>query len=961
MNRRRVSRLTKQLPALIILIQLCWCPAAWGLDPDQTCAHYLVDQWTIDDGMPSNTILCAAQTPDGYLWVATTRGLVRFDGIKFSDISFPGKDKNDSPETAFPDTLFVDKGGRLWIGRKGRLTLYDYKKRQFKTFTNVDGLPNDRIRRINEDMKGNLWLSFFAGYVSRFSEGKFTSFDAAQGLGGKKFNAIIEDQKGNLLFASRENGLFKYMAGTFFKYPVEGLDGLLIITMYEDRKEKLWIGTNNGLFMVDGQNVEKYTTRDGLSHDFITVICEDNKDNLWIGTQEGLNRVKRNQNDAVIFEPLLKTFLITYVFEDIESNLWVGTYNSGIKRLKDRKFNSYAPLEAHPGEFLLSLFEDRQGYTWIGTLNGKLYRCRGSAINEIIEPPQLSGKGIAAIAEDVDGNLWLGTNGKGIFQRKKATFNHFTNRDGLADNTVTSIYRDSRGDLWFSTSAGVSVYRYPDGPIESFGSKDGLLGRVVHNVYEDKAGDIWAAADKGITVLKKGKLTKQDAVYHLRDVSVTCIYEDPAAPDSEDRVYWIATHGAGLKRLRLKDGQVIPYTTGDGMASNSIFQFLEDQRYNFWLMSDSGILRISKIELNHFADGKLDLINYISFGISDGLNSPEFNNRLSRHSILKAGSGEFLFITRKGISMVNPQKIPINKTPPLVVIEQVIVNRQSISPCLEPGAYTFKGIKTIGFHFTAPTFLSPGKVKFKYRLKGLEEKWELLPTGGKRTAEYHNLPPGGYTFRVTACNSDGLWNKSGAFLTFTIEPFFYQTLLFKIAVLLLFAALLYAAYYIYKKRSSKEKANLEEAGKREEEREEGKKDGNIKYKDSNLNPIFADECIKKLRHLMVVEKVYCDEKVSLKSLAKKLSISSHQLSRLVNEKLDRNFSDFINYHRIEEVKRILEKSNDEEETITDVAHDVGFNSMAAFYKAFKKYTHMKPKQYKEEIRAKNKTKETTRS
>lgn len=923
-----IFRSRGQLLCKIILITLFWYPL-WGLDPEKPVDQYLLDQWEIAEGIPSNTINSIAQTQDGYLWFATIKGLVRFDGMRFTVIDFIKDNAIDPMKGTVPDTLFLDREGILWIGSSIGLTSYQYRTGQFKTITSVDGITKDRIRRITEDMKGNLWISFFSSYVNRFSNGKFTAFNESQGLEGKKINTIIEDQKGNLLFGSRENGVFIYKEGKFSPYPIAGLDNLQIITMHEDRKGNLWIGTNNGLFQVTDQGTQRYTAADGLSNDFITYITEDSDWNFWVGTVKGLNRVKKRQGNAIDVETVLQHFLITCLFEDREKSLWVGTYDSGIKRLKEGKFTSYSPLDAYQEEIFFSLFEDQRGNTWIGAHDGKLFRCRGYEFIESVKIPGVSGTGITAIAEDTMGNLWLGTNGQGVFQNKASTFTPFTTEEGLADNVVSSIFKDSQGNLWFSTFDGVSLIRHPNENIESLNSGNGLMGKRVHNVYEDSDRNIWIAADKGVTVLKDGKLAKENMSYYLKDVSVTCIYEDLPDPDKGDgkeRVFWMATHGAGLKRLTLPDGRVVSYTTDNGMVTNFLYQFFEDQQGNFWLMSDSGILRVDKRELDRFANGSLSMIHCTSFGISDGLKSLEFGNEFSRSSVLKTRNGEFWFITKKGISSVNPARVLINKIPPPVVIEEAFFNERSVP--LHQEKNVFKGITDLRFRFTAPTFLSPEKISFQYQLEGFDEKWVFLSPGSERAARYKDLEPGTYTFRVIACNAEGVWNRNGDTFTFTLKPFFHQTLLFKILILFILIALAAAVYYIYKKRPFDRKE---------------------KYKTSALTSQYAEECIKSLKRLMENEKVYREPDITLQSLAEKLSVSPHVLSQVLNEKLNRNFPDFINWYRVEEAKRIFQTPRGAQKKIATVAFDVGFNTIVAFYNAFKKYTGMTPAQYKKGI------------
>lgn len=904
-----------------------------GLDPDKPAEQYLVDQWETSNGIPSNLILSISQTPDGYLWFATSKGLVRFDGMTFTPVRFIEQEAEEPVESPIPDFLLVDSEKTLWIGSSSGLTSFKYRTGQFKTYTTADGITKDRVRRIKEDMKGNLWISFFSSYADRFSSGSIASFNESHGLGGKKINGIVEARNGDLLFGTRENGVFVFRNGKFFKYPIEEMAGAQIIHMNEDHKGELWICTNTGLFHVTDQRTRKYTTRDGLLNDYVTYIIEDSDRSLWVGTRKGLNRIRREQDGTVVFERLLESFTIICIFEDSEKSMWIGTYDSGIKRLKDGKFTSYEPyaaIEEHRDAMLFSMFEDRGGDAWIGALGGKLFRCRGNRFIGALDFPAAAGTAITAIAEDTGGNLWLGTNGGGVLKKKNGTVTQFTVNDGLADNLVTSIFQDSRGNLWFSTFDGVS--RYSDGRIESFKSRDGLSGKRVNNVYEDTGRNLWIATDKGITILKNGEAVNENMSYYLPDVSVSCIYQDPSIPETEGRVFWIATHGAGLKRLKqFKEDTVTSYTTIHGMPTDFIYQFFEDPKESLWLMSDSGILRIAKKELNHFADNETPKeykIKCTSFGISDGMKSTEFENEFSRHSALKTTKGEFWFITNKGITIVNPARIIVNKVPPPVVIETLVFNEQPVDIQREAGEKnnTFKGITDFLFHFTAPTFLSPEKVNFQYRLEPVEKEWVFLPPDAERTARYRDLAPGTYTFRVIAGNSEGVWNRTGDSITFTLNPFFHQTVFFKIIILLLVLALAAGGFYLYKKRPFK----------KEQE----------KYKGSSLNPQFAEECIKKLRYLMEMKKVFRDPDISLQGLSDKLSVSSHQLSQILNEKLERNFSDLINSYRIEEAKKRLLKPGADQQKVTTVAFDVGFNTTVAFYNAFKKYTGMTPSQFK---------------
>lgn len=913
-----------QIGLITLFLSHLFCFHLSALDRDKPLDQYLMDEWNTATGLPSNTVRSIARTPDGYLWLAVTRGLLRFDGIKFSKIYFHKVQGNKSDKDITPDTLYVDKEGTLWIGSIAGLTEYRYKTRKFKTYTKKDGITGDRFRRIKADMNGGLWISFFASYLNRFAGGKFTAFNASHGLEGKKINSIIEDTKGTLFFGTRENGVFKFQQGKFVKHEIPGLGhDYLISVMYEDEKGALWIGTNKGLFRVTDGTTDIYTFKHGLSDNYIRDVIEDNDGNLWVGTVNGLNRIRRNHSGAISFDYMLKDVVITCLFYDNEDNLWVGTYDSGIKRLKDGNFRPYAAIKKSQREIIYSIFEDGGGDIHIGSIHGELYKCRAGKCIETLKIPGASGIGITAFEEDENGNLWLGTNGKGVFQGKGGTFVNFTSENGLADNLVISIFKDSRNNLWIGTFDGVS--RYSNGVFKSFKVGDGLAGRIAYNVYEDRDFHIWIATDKGVNVLKNGEFTGNGLNVYLKDIPVTSIFED------EDGVYWMGTHGSGLKRF--EKGKFVSYTTAEGMVSNFIYQLLEDEGGYLWMMSDRGVLRVKKDELKEFAAGRIHDINCSTFGISDGMQSVEFTNQFSRNSALETRDGEFMFITNKGITIVDPGKIKINKSPPPVVIEHVFFNDDALDIPLPGDKNSFYGIKWFAFYFTAPTFNSPEQIKFKYKLEGYNKDWVFIQQGEKRMARFYNLEPGTYTFRVTAGNNDGLWNKSGASLTFTLKACYYETKTFKIIVFIAFVLLAAGGYFLFKKRPF---------GKSK------------KYKSSSLSPIYVEECIKKLNYLMDMEKVYRDETISLQSLAEKLSLTPHQLSQILNEKLDKNFADFINTYRIEEIKRLLADPKTANRKIFSLAVDVGYNTRTAFNAAFKKYTKMTPSEYKKTLDEKDK-------
>lgn len=892
----------------------------WCLEPDKTISQYILDTWTTENGLPSDSVITITQTKNGYLWIGTTKGLVRYDGIDFKKILFTGDEAIDSQDIF---ALFADRNGIIWAGTAVGLIRYDYNRHQVKFFKAEDGISPGGVRCITRDSKNNVWIGFEVEYANRLAGGTFFRFNDSHGLSGKKVNSIYENHQGQLLFLTRSHGIFRYENNTFKPYEIPGLIPSSLINMREDRHSRLWIQGLNGLFQtkIMNRNAAQGKYIFTCEEPQLTSFTIDSHDNIWIGMQSGLKRMIMNSDGSIRTDSFLEDQRIYCLFEDREKNLWIGLDNGGLWRLRDGAFSPYVPFEALTKETPVSLYRDRNGDTWIGALSGRLFRCRADQILETIDVPAPPGASITAITADSEGNLWLGTTNSGVLKREGKMFTRYTIKEGLKDNSVTSIYRDHSGRLWFSTYGGVSVRDSQNSPIRPLHLD--LPGKVVNNVIQDRSGAIWIATKQGIAQLnQKEKVIKK----YLVGIPVCCIYETSSSK-ADNRLLWITTVGHGLKRLSLPDGNIVTFSTTSGMTTNYMYQMLADSHGNFWLTSKSGVLRVSKNELNAAAENSVDEINCVDFGLHDGLKSLEFDNPFSVHSVLD-NNGEFWFITGKGISIVSPGRTELNQIPPPVVIEEIRVNLQPYQFSHDNGLISLKGVAHLSFHFTAPTFIAPDKTKFRYRLSGINRDWVYLLPGQERAAHFKDLSPGKFTFEVSACNSEGEWRQlSGDSIDIRILPLYYQTLWFKLIMVLLFAALAAVLLWLSKKK------------KKTPEKQ-------TKYKSSSLTPEFADECLTKLRYLMEVEKIFCDADLSLQMLADKISTQPWVLSQLLNEKIERNFADYINRYRVDEAKRVLLSPAGSRRKIYAIATSSGFNTMAAFYKAFKKYTGMTPTQFK---------------
>lgn len=888
-----------------------------ALDPNKALHHYQLDEWQLSSGIPHNWITAVTQTADGYLWVGTYSGLAKFDGAQFEIIE---KIENEDLTDRSIFSLYADKQGTLWIGT--RFGLVRYKDEDFNIFNKTDGLSCEKINCIKEDMHGDLWTGTWDGDLNCLKNGKFIVFNTANGLGRRAISSILEDRRGNLWIGANVGGLFKGQRGKFVKHDIKGLDNYSVFSLCEDSTGTLWVGTNRGLTRIKDKTCTIYTPGDGLANYNIPVIFEDSDGNLWVGTGNGINRIKVKQSGKITFEHYLAGHIILCFFEDREKNLWIGTEDDGLKRLKDSTFKTLYREEGIPGSGS-SLYEARDGDIRIGSHIGWLYRFNNGTANVLLRLGLSRDMRIQAIEQDFNDNLWLGTP-RGLFKVKGGKAVQYTlngnSSDPLLSNFIRVIYQDNRNVLWIGTLNGLKSYY--NGVTKTFTTREGLSDNSVISIIEDKNHNLWVGTEKGIDILENGKWDTLSQIKYVTGTFITGVYEDK----SDHNVFWIGALYKGL--VRLKNRLPVFYTKKDGFPSKFIYQILEDDYGNLWMSSDNGIIKVSKGVLNEFADGSIEKINCSLYGISDGMNTNQCSFG-TRNSIIKTQSGEFWFSTRKGIAVVHPGKIKINKNPPPIIIKKVLFNFDAISKKLS--GTVFKGITDIRFNFTAPTFVAPKKIKFKFKLEGYDKEWTIINASQERTTAYKHLPFGFYSFKVSACNNDQIWNKNAASFDFTLKPYFYQTLLFKIISLLLVVFILAVFSYAYSKR--RELKKLRE-----------------KYKNSTLDRENAETYKKKLLYLLEVEKVYLDEDVSLQSLSTKLSISTRNLSQVINEQLNMNFCDLINVYRIEEAKRIFSASGKNNYSIMEIAFQVGFNSKASFYRAFRKHSGMTPSQYREKLK-----------
>lgn len=743
-----------------------------ALDSPRELSQLGHEVWLTENGLPQNTVHAIAQTGDGYIWIGTEEGLARFDGIKFTVF-----DKQNTAEikSNYIRSLLADRQGALWIGTaQGLVRMLNGK---FTLFTRDNGLPSETIHAVYEDRGGNIWVATANG-LALLKSGGLTTFTTKERLISGSIQALFEDAEGSFWIAT-PYGVGRIKDGKFTNYTVrDGLGSNSVRAIQQDRNGRLWFGSLGGLTSFDGSRFTNYTTRDGLPSDRIISLHAIRDGGLLIGTAGGLCRFTDGRFTSFNPGEALATSTILSLFEDREGNFWIGAESAGINLLKETKFTTYTVKSGLSNDLVKSIHEDREGNIWIGTDGGGLNLLKNGKLTAYTTREGLSSNVVIALFSDNAGNLWAGTSA-GLNRFNQGKFTTYTSADGLAHDDVRSIYLDRHGNLWIGTRGGLT--RMTNGVFKTFTEVDGLPNDLITTLHEDTKGNLWVGTFGGLSRLTNEEFTTFTTRDGLSSDAVISLHED------SDGTLWIGTNGGGLNRM--KEGKFTTYTTNNGLLDDVVYRILEDGRNNLWLSCRKGIFHISKNQLDEFANGAIASIAPVAYGTADGMTTRECSGG-GDPAGWRSRDGKLWFPTIKGVAMIDPARIKTNSHAPPVVIEQVRIDEKSFAPSerLELPA----GTTRFDLYYTAPSFVAPEKVRFKYKLEGFDTDW--IDSGTRRIAYYTNLRPGSYTFRVIASNNDGVWNETGAAFSLYLKPYFYQTYWFYavcLAVLIMLAWLLF--------------------------------------------------------------------------------------------------------------------------------------------------------------------------
>jgi ligand-binding sensor domain-containing protein/signal transduction histidine kinase len=736
-----------------LTIALALAPRLFALNPNLSIGQYLHTSWTQEEGSALPPIQAVAQTADGYLWLGTGTGLIRFDGMRFVEWAPPR-------ETPLPSVdircLRAASQGGLWIGTTAGLCRLDHGR--ILRYPSLDSLPCRVIGRILEDAKRGVWIvnvcstGTTLGLLS--ADGQLRTFGKQDGLPDQAIRTLFQDREANLWIGTT-NGICRWSPGHAAVCaqgpPVDAVsivdagDSDLLIAdhkmkrevrlsggqmralapsvpdssfmpgaMVRDRGGSTWLGTTGeGLLRFYKGAVERFTLKDGLSSNLVTGLLEDREGDLWVATARGLDRFRDPKVVHLSTLDGLSGDLIDAVFGARDGAMWIGTAGGGLDRFADRRVIRYSIESGLPSASVASLYEDAAQRLWVGTSAGLAVQ-EGQRFVEVLTAGGRHLDRVFNITGNAAGGVWLADSKQGLFIVR----GHVAAPAAVADLEARDIYRllvAPDGTVWIGHfRGGVSMLR--DQSVKRFDTRDGLAGGTVQALYQDREGSVWAGTTEGLS--------------------------------------------------RFRDRHWTTWTTAQGLPEGGVQSMIEDNAGALWLMTSAGVLRLAPASLK----GLVKSLSYDLYGRTEGL---RFLSRGAMTTPRFSGdrTGRLWFCTEDGVAIIDPASVRPNPVPPSVVIEQVMLDGQT----MDASAYGELPIRghDLQISYTGISLMVPERVRFRYRMYDLDRDW--TDAGGRRNVAYINLPPGHYRFQVIASNSDGVWNSTGAELALRVDPYFYQT------------------------------------------------------------------------------------------------------------------------------------------------------------------------------------------
>jgi signal transduction histidine kinase/ligand-binding sensor domain-containing protein len=757
--------------ALLCLAAISLSASTSNIPPGKT--GYGVDFWRAADGFAQSRVRAIVQTRDGYIWLGTDGGLVRFNGVNFTAFTVQTGDLKDNEVWALQE----DGDGALWIGTYGGgLTIL--KDGSFRTITTAEGLPDDVVMHLSKDNQNNIWLITPQG-LARSSHGLFTRITPDAGLPDLHVTAVCGTSSDGVL-AVAPSGVYRLVNQKFERLQL-GRAGIGVpVHLLCARDGSEWISLSNGRVVLRQNGIAKTIELPLNPTSSIADLYEDPRGGVWVARGKQVLQLRSGRFEIVPVESGGEGLGSIYsLCMDREGGLWVGLQSNGLARLRTRQLTTLSVADGLPDNRTRSVFEDSHGDLWIGTAEG-LAQYHGGKITHWL--PENGGRlgDVRSIAEDAHGTLWISSS-KDLYWIKGGRLAAVPNWTGTLEIEV--LYKDTQGRMWIGTDgAGLfqqTMFQQNMDAFRNYRTQDGLASNHVRALLEDRNGALWISTfGNGVTKYAGGKFSILTTKDGLAGDRVVAIHED------EEGALWFATR-RGLSRL--KDGSFFTWTSRSGLFTDFVYVIVDDGKGNFWFSSAEGIFRASKQELRDFAAGVVTKVVPVGYSERDGMLT-RAGNLGNQPVALKTNAGQMLFTSMKGLVIVDPERIVPDTFVPPVLIEKVVLNKQE-QP-LNQTARVPLGAGEVEFHYAALDYSAPERMRFRYKLEGVDQDW--IEAGERRFTYYANLKPGTYHFHVAARKTGGAWNEAGTVYSFDLQPPFYRTSSF--VALMISSALLLAGF-----------------------------------------------------------------------------------------------------------------------------------------------------------------------
>ena len=789
---RNAGRLAWRLLGMAVagLVVVCHSVSAFAIDPHRTLSQYIHNSWGTEKGFPGGSVTSIAQTPDGYLWIGTDRGIIRFDGINFQTFEAGSAASTIGPVRK----LLVDGNGTLWI------LLQNTKLLRYRdgTFNLVQGEAENGITALGQGAENAVLLSSLAMGVLAYKDGSFVHAsgkalaqrqNAYQTAADFSWSTSIAPHRvieptaagislaattdGKIWLGTQDRGLLFLDGGEVHTVALE-LANLRVNCFLPLENHELWIGTNQGALLWNGAKLTREGIPSSLRNVEVLSMVRDRDSNIWVGTTRTLIRVNESGVSSLAQENRSPDNRTTALFEDREGDLWIGGAQH-LERLRDSAFVTYSlPRQESTG----ALYADPEDYTWIAGAEGGLWRLKAGKY-EAVATAGLAGDVVYSITSAGPDGLWIGRQHGGLSHLQYAEgaliAKTYTQHDGLAENSVYAVFESRDHAIWAGTlTGGVSELR--NGHFTNYTTADGLASNTVSSITESADGTIWFGTPDGLTE----KSAEGWRTYRLADglpsADINCLFRDSAG------VIWIGT-AEGLAFFSA--GQLHVLAADYAPLHEPIFGIAEDKTGSLWLTTADHVLHVRRPALND-----KEMPDVREYGLADGLSGTEGVKR--DRSLVADPHGRIWFSTNRGLSVVNPTRGTVNPMPALLQINAVLADGTPLDLTAPPRVP--KGREKITFRFVGMSLANEERVRYRYRLDNFDTSWS--EPGITREATYNSLAPGPYRFRVAASNSDGLWNGTEAAIDFKVEPELWQTWWFRLAAMLSVAFMALTAYRV---------------------------------------------------------------------------------------------------------------------------------------------------------------------